>query len=367
MKNTLNDKKQIWIIAYAFAPNKRVGALRASYWHKHISDSINADVTVFTAEEHAVGPNIHVVPKSGLSIMSRLIQDEGVVWRSNLKKVFESQYFDRPDVIIITGGPFMHFSLTKWLKQRYQTKVILDYRDPFAVNPGFDNSGLKVMIKRFFEKRFNREADALVTVNDYCGKLVEFFDTKPNAIVQNGYDESVEVNFTNPVLDSNLNLVYAGKFYFDPAPIQKAVEESECRLTYIGPDEQQFHLSSKAIESKGFVPYPEAIRAIASADIGIIQTYGHEFQSTTKIFDYVRCGRVILIISNDKIEEGSIHDELIHYPNVFWAKNDSESIKVALDNIKKHEYLKPPANFGEKYSRKFQLTKLIELLKEIGL
>jgi hypothetical protein len=359
------NKRNIWIIAFAFPPNKRVGAMRAGYWSRSFPEALNANVQVFTGQPEATGENIHVVPKSGSSIWTKLIADDGIIWKKNIQSFLDTSSLDRPDLVVITGGPFMHFGLTPWLKKKYGCKVILDYRDPFAINPGFKNSWIKVKIKQFVEKRFNAAADGLITVNEYCGKIISLFDQKPSVIAQNGYDEKVKCEPREVDLGTNPSFSYAGKFYFDPAPIQEAFDQCKTDLHYIGPDEHQLDLSSKNVHSKGFVDYPTALEVIGNSDVGIIQTFGHEFQSTTKIFDYVRCERAILIVSGDKLHEGSIHDELEKYPNVFWAKNEASSIANAIEEIKQSVYVKPPSGFADKYSRKYQLTNVVELVEKL--
>lgn len=339
--------------------------MRAGYWYGNLHKALNCEVTVLTGQQDAAGENIHVIQKEGTSWMTKFIADDGVIWKNNIKEYLKKNPVSEPDLVIITGGPFMHFSLTNWFKAKYTCKVILDYRDPFATNPGFDNGWLKTKIKRSFESRFNRAADGLITVNTYCGKIIEHFDDKPNAIVQNGYNEQVVSNPSDVKLGKDVSFCYAGKFYFHPAQLEQALISSHSTITYIGPDEDQLDVSSDYVNSRGFVDYPTALEAIGTADVGIIQTYGHEFQSTTKIFDYLRCERAILIISDDKLEEGSIHDELEGYPNVFWAKNDAVSIISAIDKIKESTYTTPPSGFADKYSRGYQLQHLITLIEKL--
>ncbi len=338
--------------------------MRAGYWSKTFAEVLNANVQVITGQEDASGDNVHVVPKTGSSIWTKVIADDGIIWKKNIQSYLENHSIEVPDVVIITGGPFMHFGLTTWLKMKYGCKVILDYRDPFAINPGFKNGWLKVKIKQWVEKRFNAAADGLITVNEYCGKIIELFDQKPSVIAQNGYDETVKCTPEDVQLGESVSFSYAGKFYFDPKPIQEAIIREKVDLHYVGPDEHQLDLHGDYIQSKGFVDYPTALDVIGKSDVGIIQTFGHEFQSTTKIFDYVRCERAILIVSDDKLHEGSIHDELQHYPNVFWAKNNANAIVAAIQEIKRSSYQRPPQGFADKYSRRYQLKGVVELIEK---
>jgi hypothetical protein len=303
------------------------------------------------------------VPDTGKGKLS-LIKDAGISWKKDLKNFINAYMGKSPDVVIITGSPLMHFSLAPVFRQKFGSKVILDYRDPFASNPGFKNTGIKVAIKKWFERRINKQADALVTVNSFCANLIEGFEKKPNAIVQNGYDETVQVD-CKPVQLSSPTFVYTGKFYFDPNPILKAFEDSNLSLIVAGPDvlPPQFKEKAKWVKHIGFVDYSESVQLIGQNDVGIIQTYGEDFQSTTKIFDYIRCKRAVLIVSGKFLRRGSIHDELKDYPNVFWAENTSESITETLREIQKSAYSEPSSEFHLRFSRKSQMMKLVALIE----
>ncbi len=358
-------QNNVLIIAFAFPPNKQVGALRTGYWYKNLPGNINGTVRVLTAQEDACGEGVYFVKNEGASILANIIKDAGVTWKHNIKSFLSKNEIDNPDIVIITGSPFMHFGLSKWLKKKYACKVILDYRDPFANNPGFQNTSLKSRVKSFFEKRFNRSADALVTVNKYCGELIENFQNKPNAIIQNGYDETI-----HPLL-SSINLSkpsfsYTGKYYFDPTPIIDAFEECKLKYHYAGADANQHKKELANVTDHGFISYTEAVQLIAKNDVAIIQTYGEDFQSTTKIFDYIRCNRAILIVSDNHIARGSIHEELKGYPNVFWTKNNKQAIFSTIKSIQESNYKEPPMDYHLKYSRSCQMDKLIQLISQIS-
>lgn len=361
----IKNKPNILIISYFFTPDKRVGALRTSYWYKELPKYYDCNLEIFTAEKDTIGEGVHVIPQTGSFSRFALIKDAGLLWKKNVKDYLSKNTINPPDLVIISGSPFMHFSLAKEFKAKFSCKVILDYRDPFSINPGFNNSSFKIQIKKAIEKRFNRNADALVTVNAYCAKLIQGFDEKQHAIVQNGYDETIEVRLKK-ISPENLSFSYAGKFYFHPQPIIDALKELNLPLVYAGPDENLLgNLADSMITSKGFVNYADSVQLIADSAVGIIQTYGEEFQSTTKIFDYVRCNRIILIVSNKHILQGSIHEELKTYPNVYWAKNDKNSILEAIKLIRDSEYIEPEASFHLKFSRKAQMLKLIDLIERM--
>ena len=84
---------------------------------------------------------------SKLPYFGYLIKDEGVSWAKAVKKILLELDLKTYAYMVFSGTPFMQFGLTGSIKARSRAKVILDYRDPFAVNPRFNNSKLKFCMK----------------------------------------------------------------------------------------------------------------------------------------------------------------------------------------------------------------------------
>ena len=358
-----NKVINVLIISYFFQPDKVVGALRTSYWYKKFLQEPNFEIEVITANKESKSNDIFVVEQSHQFKWYHFVKDLGLLWLKDLKVFFLSNAkVKKPDVVIISGSPFLHFSIGRILKKKYNCKVVLDYRDPFSDNPGFKTSRFKKWIKLLFEFNFNRSADGFITVNNYCAHLIQGFFTKKNIIIQNGYDESIQP-ILKPVNTVDLSFCYTGKFYFDPNPMVDAFNTLGVSLVYVGPS---LIKSSNSFDNRGFVSYNEAVNIIANSDVGIIQTYGEDFQSTTKIFDYIRCKKIILIVSDLYLEQGSIHEELKEYPNVFWVKNDSKSILEGVKKIQASTYISPSKEFEVKYSRKYQFDKLVKFIQEFN-
>ncbi len=355
------NKTNVLIISYFFAPDRRVGALRTSYWYRELPRD-KYSVQVITANTEAQGEGVFIVPQRTNPGKFNPIKDAGVTWKKEVRSFVERQRLE-VDVVIISGSPFMHFGLTKWLKKTLNCKVVLDYRDPFAINPGFKSSKMKVLIKQFYEIRFNKHADALVTVNSYCAEIITNFYKKPHAIIQNGFDETIRPTL-KPIQLKSPVLSYTGKFYFNPKHLTDALEKTKLRLHYAGADGDQIAESTYIIQH-GLVAYPDAVNLIANSDVGVIQTYGEDFQSTTKLFDYIRCKRAILIVSNNHLKRGSLHEELKEYPNVFWSRNDVVSILAAINEIQSSTYVEPNDEFCNSFSRKEQMTKLVLLIESL--
>lgn len=359
-KKTIN----LLIIAYFFQPDKKVGALRASYWYRQLMKNPDYEVKVICGNPDAKDENVEYVPLTNRGFVSKVTGDVGFDWKKNILSHIEKNTFQKPDVTVVTGSPFGHFGLSKWIAKNWKTPVILDYRDPFANNPGFQSSAIKDALKTVLERRFNRYASGLVTVNRQCADIIQNFHQKPNAIVQNGYDETVSVQPSEPKLASP-TFAYTGKFYFDPQPILEAIDSTHTQLEYAGQDLQGKTYNEDCIKDHGFVNYTKAVEIVAKNDVGLIQTYGEDFQSTTKIFDYIRCKRAILVVSDKHLHRGSIHEELSTYPNVFWTRNTKTDIIEAIEKIKSHNYVEPSKDVANKYSRATQLDKLLNLIQDL--
>lgn len=354
---------EILLIAYAFYPDKTVGALRTSYWFSELPNAMNCRTTVITANKNSNGESVIVVPDTGRSSRLNPVKDSGVAWKKDILEFLGTGKLPSPDLVIISGSPFMHFSLAKDLKKKYRCKVILDYRDPFANNANFNNSGVKIAVKRFFERRFNVQADGLLTVNEFCGDRIEGFNKKPHAFIQNGYDDRVkpmlkEIDLEHP------KMVYTGKFYFDPSELMAAAMETKTVFSYAGPDiiDEKY---SDILDHRGLVDYASAVQLIGDSDIAVIQTVGDDSISTTKIFDYIRCQRIILIISKDKLQGKGISNELNGNPNVYWSTNSRTEIAKALNDIKAHTYIQPEKEYVERFSRRKQMSKLVQFIQQL--
>jgi hypothetical protein len=226
--------KKVLFISYLFYPSKSVGAYRNSYWAQNIKklrNDIVCDVITSTPQNDNTLSNgidnIFYVKNTQKSlVLKKLIKDEGITWKSDLREfIFNSKFNFSYDTVIISGSPFMHFDLTNKIKKTFNCRVILDFRDPFANNPRFGNQGIKYYIKGLYERKFISKADAVLSVNDYCLGLLKgkkkdgkFF------VIENGYDENIvdeileEKGSFCSTSEENIRLVYAGSLYEDRDP-----------------------------------------------------------------------------------------------------------------------------------------------------
>jgi hypothetical protein len=376
---------KILFIAYYFDPYPGVGAKRVSYWVKHIYERSNYSIepTIITATKPDKKvlkeyKNLIYIKDTGQSIYKYLFKyDPGITWINNLQDYFKvnSSKF-KYDVVLLTGGPFLHFGISRFLKKKFNSKIILDYRDPFAINPLFRNQNfLKLFIKKKLEKKFNKLADKIITVNKYCAKLL--INDNPNKIeiIDNGFDETVidNINTENyKIRISNkkyIDIVYAGKLSHgrNIEPFLKfIINQSILRLHYIGSDSKllEKYSFSKNIIIYGEKSYNDTLKIISECDIGLVLTGGHPFESTTKIFDYIGLKKTILIITNGKKYFGSIYDILKNYPSQIWCENNEDDFKYIYSKYKSHSFKMDKFDTSI-YSRKYGLEKLIKILKNL--
>ena len=364
---------RVALVSYFFEPFTGVGAIRPTYWAKHISvldPSIICDV--ITAQEDAPEELnsgkvkvIKIMPEKK-SFLSKIRIDAGMSWKRPLDKFFEENG-DKYDAAIFTGGPFMHFFAASKLKCR----VIFDFRDPFANNPNHNLNKFKRLVKRLCERKLLSIAGISVTVNAVCRDLMENHEKHRIEIIDNGYDESVVGNYEKSCSSdgSRKKIVYAGKFYPGVSPeiflgvLGKDENLERFSFDYMGPEKEKVTGFDRGnFNVTASVPYSEAVSRIASADTGIIFTGGKPFESTTKIFDYIGLERTILVVTEGEPHTGTIHEISKDYPNIFWCRNDEDSIQKALDEI--YDFVPEPYPDRVKFSRKEGLKKLIGLLHE---
>lgn len=365
------NQKHVLIIAFSFYPDKSVAALRPKYWAESLIKK-GFSVTVFTQaqldpldkgiQKEIKVQHIPLEPKKGFS----LIADPGIRWKSPILNELNKYDRDAFSSIIITGGPFMHMLIGSDLKTKFNTQLILDFRDPFAINPRFNDSWFKKLIKKQIEKKICAPADHIITVNKLTSKLIQC-DSNRISILDNGFDESL----VNQIKSGNrekketteFRIIHTGKFYYPliPSAIIEAVEERvDFKFIHYG-DNLELEPSTKNVSVNPYVLYSEVLSAIHSCNAGLVLTNGESFVSTTKIFDYIGLEKQILIVTNGEKKTGNLHEITKDNPNVFWSSNDKLEIGKTLDTMVQTPYMPFETT---PYSRGSQFKKLLRILSK---
>lgn len=361
---------KVLFISYFFEPFGGVGAKRMSYWAKHIVDfGIERHVITATEQDKVQNHITYIPTQPSKSWLRFFIKDPGLNWSAELRNYFEGVSDFNYDVVIISGGPFMHFDIGNFLKDKFGVKVVLDFRDPFSDNPSFNDGWLKRTIKGYFEKRFIKKATALIAVNKYCADLIVKND-KTIHIIDNGFNEK-EFNIFSDKTENELPVIaHAGTFIQgirSPEVFLKTMNDSFngiLEFHQFGKDSPYFdpYRDTPFFVNHGLMPYNELIKKLQGADICLLITEGKSFESTTKVFDYIGLNKKVLIITNGQKETGNLNHLTAHYPNVAWANNNPEDIQTGISHLLEMET--QPFD-SHNYSRAYSLEKLVALLKSL--
>lgn len=374
--------KKIVFISYYFYPDLEVAANRTRFWvedlNRHFTQYTTTVITgtAFTPKEQLASEQFFIAP-SKFHSLSLLIKDPGLKWKVPLIKFLKSGKLKDPYVFVITGGPFMHFSISEVIHNLFKSKVVLDFRDPFSNNPRFHNSTFKIALKRYFEKRFIKAADHIVSVNKECLNLLAGFKPNDNKfhVIPNGFDEEtirkVKSEMSLRKTHEEMWLIYPGKYYENILPNNtfKAIKE----LLDEGVAIKFIHYGKKLVASKtnsenhcieenGIVDYEKVIKGLLEANIGVIFTEGGDFESSTKIFDYIGTELPILIITNGKLYHGNLHYLTMNYPLALWCKNETNEIKKTIRKFLDKELI---IEYPEKlnFTRRSGLEKLLKIIE----
>lgn len=356
------------LIAYSFYPDKNVGAIRPTYWSRSVKKDSSISLEVLTAKEveEDLGFKIITVKEQRKSIWRFLIKDKGLDWLIDLKFFFKSFDASDYDFIIITGSPFLHFTIGRFVKRKNPSiKVILDYRDPFSENPLFEDGFVKKIIKKYLEKRFVKDVNLLITVNEASHKYIAPWDKKTKrAVIPNGYYEKFFDDAYLPKNFEKASLVYCGKFLWEPTLLLQTLERNKVDFYHAGskPVFDNSFFSSENYIYKGFLNQEEIPSFLKIGEIGLVLLASGKFESTTKIYDYIGLNMKILVVTKGETEIGPVNEVLEDYPNKFWVNDDEKAILEGIEILHKMPLLYYNSS---KHSRKSAYEKLIIEIKNL--
>jgi len=238
------------------------------------------------------------------------------------RKIIKSKNID---VIFATAMPWTSFLVGFGLKVLTGTKLIVDFRDPWATNPfAYNKSTILKKTERFCENMIVRKADC-VTLN--TPELTEEFQSRYSFLpgskfrtLYNGYDP---VDFKKAqridlsVDRGKLVLSHIGFLYGlrDPAPVLNALIEirkknpglaSNIVFQQIGHTNLDYDLNSYVKDMEldenfldlGPLPYSEALGHMASSDILLIIQPKTTTQIPSKIYEYIFFNKPIVSIGS---------------------------------------------------------------------
>jgi glycosyltransferase involved in cell wall biosynthesis len=287
------------------------------------------------------------------------------------------------DAVYLCGSPYHPFLLTIPLTGLIGIPSILDFRDSWSINHGFDGkkpvsfgARFREILSGAIECLSIRSASRVI----FSTRKVqaEYTDLHPKwqwkySTIHNGFD-SQDFEHIKPRRTRNgRTIVIAGKFsIYTPDAlavlIQCLHELEDLHLIYMGEEQKLFNKAamrigiSSRIQTLPYMPYTEALSWIARADIGIVST-GLVNGLGTKIFDYLALGKPVVCL----VPEGSvIASEFAKTPQVIVSHppHTTRTINRALQKAFKFVGCKPPADL-KRFSRAESCSQLGRLLDNI--
>lgn len=287
------------------------------------------------------------------------------------------------DAVYLCGSPFHPFLLTWPLTGILRIPSILDFRDSWSINHGYDgrSPGLAARFRQFLfgliERVSIRFASHVIFAShrleeDYT-ELFPAWRAKYSTI-DNGFDPE-DFEWIEPRrIQAGPTLILAGQFHiYTPdavdALMQCLIDRPALHFIYVGGEQAIIEEAAeragvgKQVTALPYTPYAEVLRLTAGADVGLM-THGMIYGLGTKIFDYLALGKPTVCL----VPEGSaIACEFAGSPSVIisYPPHTPETIANAIDCAFSMPAI-PPAKDLDRFNRREGTRKLAKLLDKIN-
>ena len=332
----------------------------------------------------------HSTPESIKQIIRRLAPlDDKVFWLPNLlqkakKMMGETSY----ELIYVSCGPFSSALAAKWLSKRFGVPYVLEMRDYWTLLKDYNivGFGLNRLLARATEKSCIKKASLLVAATQgIASDLAESFDPslpERSFVLFNGHDEA-DFNGLKAAdrQTSGFVLSYFGALY--------AKRSLKCLLKALSSLEKQkllpagfelrlygsFHRESVLeIEQSGIgtmvriVPqlqHRQALEHMLASDalLLLINSDSPKGTLTSKIFEYLRCGKPILALAP---QHGEAAELLKESGQTYLCPMESSTLimKSLQDLLKDHDKAREYHYPAQKYERRTQIEFLSNRMLE---
>lgn len=325
-----------------------------------------------------------ITPGNGLLAYKKL---------KNAKKKLEAQLMAKDyDLVIVSAPPFVVFSSIDTIKKtKHQTKVIMDYRDPW----NSWHTGNKLCERR--EKHLQQKANLVVCTNQaLCDDMSKKYhiDFNKYRVVENGFmvdnqgGNSIDVSLSH----DKMNVVYTGTISFTSVPdgyrdtkplfeaLEKLIQQGQTgiRLIFIGEansDKTYLESLKKKFGDNliivGKVDNLTAKEFVRQSDVCLLlhtaKDLSGKFLISGKAYDYIQAKKFIFSISRSDSQHASILNQNGVGVNV---ENECEAISKGLIRIyNKWEEVGFEHVYDDidimRFSRDYQLDKYIKIIEEL--
>jgi len=300
-------------------------------------------------------------------------------------KAFGFVNADNYDLVLSSGGPYsVHRVGLKLKKQNSKIKWIVDWRDPWTMDPNTKGLFIFRQYERYLENKFHNNADLITTVSIPYTNAIKSITNKTVKTIYNGFEpeDFTKIMKSERETGELYKIVYTGSLYRnlqDPSPLFEALSKirdkdislfNRIKVIFAGLTcdvsdiARKFNIS--AIYSYlGFIKREESLKLQYDASaVLFIDSNAPEGQLFAKIYEYIYISKKIIAIGKNP-DSASI--ELIKNTNtgIFLGNNIdliSDHLIKCLTNKDDNVY-KKNFSFINEFTRENQANKLLEELK----
>ena len=341
--------------------------VRDEYYGGRVVEKITEDV------RHTKAIRIPFVRLPGIVLIIKLLFPLMTVFFifRNRKKI---------DAIYISGSPFYPFPLTFFCTKILGIPAILDFRDSWSINFGYDGSGAKNFLHSLRQRIYRAiEYVGIMFASDVVfstpvlrteySELFKKFKYKFHTIY-NGFDED---DFENLIIDKKTRsktLILTGQFaIYTPEIIDYLFtflkKHPDFRFIYVGSEYKIInevmnqHKLEHQVEIHQYLSYEKVLQLITKADYGLV-TNGMKNGLGTKIFDYLALNKPTLcFVPKDSMISHEFGD--LAHVIISEAPHTLESVSRAIKDVLEVKQVKEIQNI-KKYTRQEATKQLVDLL-----
>jgi glycosyltransferase involved in cell wall biosynthesis len=290
--------------------------------------------------------------------INNLTPDTGILWKSSaVKKGLNIIENEGIDAIWATIGPLTSGLIGADLKKQTGVPLLIDYRDPWTLNPYKNLSGRKLEKHRRLELSMLTQADTVTTTSDYIRDgLIEnnYVNSKDVIVITNGYDAELQyINESTETVNldpAKIHITYTGGFYGDRQPYsfldglklfldEYPENKQKLQFNIVGNQDPKGRIREyckqagldDVLKELGLVSYKIAMQYLQQSDI-LLLVNGTKEESKIfipgKLFDYMATKKPILFIGEGQPAE------IVKYVNAgYVSSHDSEDIKKTISKM----------------------------------
>lgn len=289
------------------------------------------------------------------------------------------------DVVYFSGSPFHPFILSVVLDVFLKKPTVLDFRDSWSINHGFDGSvavGWLGKVKQWLagklEKTAIRYASSVVFATSVLQQ--EYEELYPSyawkyKTIPNGYDPEDFLDIEPIFITNKTTLILAGQFnIYTPTAVSSLMGAlkllPDVHFIYIGNEAKLIQDAAEAfsvghlVTTYPYMPYEKVLSYVAGADFAILSN-GMRNGMGTKIFDYLALNKPTLCF----VPEGSVITQqfsVLESVLVCEPPYTASSVTVMIERLLLLKDTKGKSDAIKNFSRVEATQKLAKVFEEAG-